>query len=168
MARGLTPNGPKTGFSLFHNAPFDTPYPRRERKEPSCRKGAPTGGVLKCNKEKNHPNPPKVENVILKKLLNAMSVIATILLLILDPKRISFGHISQRKTSIKKFCRLSCVLFFTPFLCVPFIVRMFPGNILFSVVLTRRELRNSFNLLLVALAFFDSVYMIAAIFESFR
>ncbi len=41
-----------------------------------------------------------------KKILNAMSVITTILLLILDPKRTSFGHISE-KTSIKKFCRRS-------------------------------------------------------------
>ena len=43
-----------------------------------------------------------------------------------------------------------------------------PGNIVFSVILTRRDLRNSFNLLLVALAFFDSCYIVGAILESIR
>ena len=43
-----------------------------------------------------------------------------------------------------------------------------PGNIVFSVILTRRDLRNSFNLLLVALAFFDSCYIVGAILESTR
>lgn len=42
------------------------------------------------------------------------------------------------------------------------------GNMVFSFILTRRELRNSFNLLLVALAFFDSCYIVGAILESLR
>ena len=36
------------------------------------------------------------------------------------------------------------------------------------MVLTRKDLRNSFNLLLVALAFFDSCYIVGAILESMR
>ena len=44
----------------------------------------------------------------------------------------------------------------------------FLGNLIFSFVLTRKEMRNSFNLLLVALAFFDSCYLIGAQLESIR
>lgn len=42
------------------------------------------------------------------------------------------------------------------------------GNVVFSVILTRRELRNAFNLLLVCLAFFDTCYVVGAILESIR
>ena len=45
---------------------------------------------------------------------------------------------------------------------------LFSGNLVFSFVLTRKEMRNSFNLLLVALAFFDSCYLIGAQLESIR
>ena len=44
----------------------------------------------------------------------------------------------------------------------------FSGNLVFSFVLTRKELRNSFNLLLVALAFFDCCYLIGAQLEVIR
>ncbi|TRY67647.1 hypothetical protein TCAL_15804, partial [Tigriopus californicus] len=49
----------------------------------------------------------------------------------------------------------------TSFSCIP-------GNIVFSLLLTRKDLRNSFNLLLVALAFFDSCYIIGAVLETLR
>ncbi|TRY64295.1 hypothetical protein TCAL_10256 [Tigriopus californicus] len=42
------------------------------------------------------------------------------------------------------------------------------GNILSCFVLTRKEMRNSFNLLLVTLATFDTCYLIGAILESLR
>ena len=42
------------------------------------------------------------------------------------------------------------------------------GNILASVILTRREMRNAFNLLLVSMACFDSTYLFGSILESFR
>ena len=42
------------------------------------------------------------------------------------------------------------------------------GNILASVILTRKEMRNAFNLLLVSMACFDSTYLFGSILESFR
>ncbi len=42
------------------------------------------------------------------------------------------------------------------------------GNILASVILTRKEMRNAFNLLLVTMACFDSTYLFGSILESFR
>ena len=41
-------------------------------------------------------------------------------------------------------------------------------NTIFSFILSRKELRNSFNILLIILATFDSVYLFGAILESFR
>ena len=42
------------------------------------------------------------------------------------------------------------------------------GNVISCVILTRREMRNAFNLLLVTLATFDSCYLFGAILESVR
>ena len=42
------------------------------------------------------------------------------------------------------------------------------GNIIASLIITRKEMRNSFNLLLVSLACFDSTYLFGSILESFR
>ena len=42
------------------------------------------------------------------------------------------------------------------------------GNALASVILTRKEMRNAFNLLLVTMACFDSTYLFGSILESFR
>lgn len=42
------------------------------------------------------------------------------------------------------------------------------GNILASIIISRKEMRNSFNLLLVSLACFDSTYLFGSILESFR
>lgn len=42
------------------------------------------------------------------------------------------------------------------------------GNTIASVIIARKEMRNSFNLLLVSLACFDSTYLFGAILESFR
>lgn len=42
------------------------------------------------------------------------------------------------------------------------------GNILACVIITRKEMRNSFNLLLVSLACFDSTYLIGSILDSLR
>ncbi len=42
------------------------------------------------------------------------------------------------------------------------------GNSLASVIISRREMRNSFNLLLVSLAAFDSFYLVGSFIESFR
>jgi hypothetical protein len=43
------------------------------------------------------------------------------------------------------------------------------SNLTFSLILlSKSKLRNSFNLLLVALAAFDSTYLVGAILESFR
>ncbi len=42
------------------------------------------------------------------------------------------------------------------------------GNIIASVIVSRKEMRNSFNLLLVSLAVFDSTYLFGSILESFR
>lgn len=42
------------------------------------------------------------------------------------------------------------------------------GNIVASLIITRKEMRNSFNLLLVSLACFDSTYLFGSILESFR
>ena len=42
------------------------------------------------------------------------------------------------------------------------------GNSLASVILTRKEMRNAFNLLLVSMACFDSTYLFGSILESFR
>ena len=42
------------------------------------------------------------------------------------------------------------------------------GNILASVIVCRKEMRNSFNLLLVSLAVFDSTYLFGSILESCR
>lgn len=42
------------------------------------------------------------------------------------------------------------------------------GNIVAGFILSRREMRNSFNLLLVTLACFDSTYLFGSILESFR
>ena len=42
------------------------------------------------------------------------------------------------------------------------------SNTVFSLLLCRRELCNSFNLLLVCLAVFDTVYLGMAVLESFR
>eukprot|EP00093_Oithona_nana_P006238 06238.XXX_21480_19025_1 [CDS] Oithona nana genome sequencing. len=44
----------------------------------------------------------------------------------------------------------------------------FVGNLVFIFILTRKELRNSFNLLLVALAMFDLCFLIGAQLESIR
>ena len=35
------------------------------------------------------------------------------------------------------------------------------GNFLASLILARKEMRNSFNMLLVALAFFDTTYLVS-------
>ena len=42
------------------------------------------------------------------------------------------------------------------------------GNILASVIITRKDMRNSFNLLLVSLACFDSTYLVGSILDSIR
>lgn len=42
------------------------------------------------------------------------------------------------------------------------------GNIVASLIISRREMRNSFNLMLVSLACFDSTYLFGSILESFR
>lgn len=42
------------------------------------------------------------------------------------------------------------------------------GNTIASVIISRKEMRNSFNLLLVSLACFDSTYLFGSILESFR
>lgn len=42
------------------------------------------------------------------------------------------------------------------------------GNLLSCFILTRRAMRNAFNLLLVTLATYDIVYLVGAILESFR
>ena len=42
------------------------------------------------------------------------------------------------------------------------------GNVLAGYILSRKEMRNSFNLLLVTLACFDSTYLFGSILESFR
>ncbi len=42
------------------------------------------------------------------------------------------------------------------------------GNAVASVILTRKEMRNAFNLLLVTMACFDSTYLFGSILESFR
>lgn len=42
------------------------------------------------------------------------------------------------------------------------------GNAFSSIVLTRPELKNPFNLLLVGLAFFDSCYLMGSILETIR
>lgn len=43
-----------------------------------------------------------------------------------------------------------------------------PGNLMFCFILTRKELINGFNLLLVGLAAFDSCYIFGAVMESLR
>ena len=45
---------------------------------------------------------------------------------------------------------------------------LYTGNLIFIFILTRKELRNSFNLLLVALALFDLCFLIGAQLESIR
>ena len=42
------------------------------------------------------------------------------------------------------------------------------GNIVASIILSRKEMRNAFNLLLVTMACFDSTYLFGSILESFR
>ena len=42
------------------------------------------------------------------------------------------------------------------------------GNLFSSIVLARQELRNSFNLLLIALAFFDTCYITGSLLETLR
>ena len=42
------------------------------------------------------------------------------------------------------------------------------GNIIACLIITRKDMRNSFNLLLVSLACFDSTYLIGSILESVR
>ena len=42
------------------------------------------------------------------------------------------------------------------------------GNTVASVIISRKEMRNSFNLLLVSLACFDSTYLVGSILESVR
>ena len=42
------------------------------------------------------------------------------------------------------------------------------GNIMASIIVTRKDMRNSFNLLLVSLACFDSTYLVGSILESVR
>ncbi len=42
------------------------------------------------------------------------------------------------------------------------------GNAVASVIISRREMRNSFNLLLVSLACFDSTYLVGSVLESIR
>ena len=41
-------------------------------------------------------------------------------------------------------------------------------NLISSLILASKEMRNAFNLLLIALAFFDSCYLFGSILESFR
>ena len=40
------------------------------------------------------------------------------------------------------------------------------GNIIASIIVTRKDMRNSFNLLLVSLACFDSTYLVGSILDS--
>ena len=42
------------------------------------------------------------------------------------------------------------------------------GNILAGIIITRKDMRNSFNLLLVSLACFDSTYLLGSILDSIR
>ena len=42
------------------------------------------------------------------------------------------------------------------------------GNTIASVIISRKEMRNAFNLLLVSLACFDSTYLFGSILESIR
>ena len=42
------------------------------------------------------------------------------------------------------------------------------GNIMATVVLIRKKMRNSFNLLLVAMSAFDTLFLLGMILESFR
>jgi len=42
------------------------------------------------------------------------------------------------------------------------------GNAVASVIVSRREMRNSFNLLLVSMAVFDSTYLAGSVLESVR
>ena len=42
------------------------------------------------------------------------------------------------------------------------------GNTIASVIISRKEMRNSFNLLLVSLACFDSTFLFGSILESIR
>ena len=42
------------------------------------------------------------------------------------------------------------------------------GNSVASIILSRKEMRNAFNLLLVTMACFDSTYLFGSILESFR
>ena len=42
------------------------------------------------------------------------------------------------------------------------------GNTVASLILSTKEMRNSFNLMLIALAVFDSGYLFGSILESFR
>ena len=42
------------------------------------------------------------------------------------------------------------------------------GNSIASVIISRKEMRNAFNLLLVSLACFDSTYLFGSILESIR
>ena len=42
------------------------------------------------------------------------------------------------------------------------------GNFVASVILSRKEMRNAFNLLLLIMACFDSTYLFGSILESFR
>ena len=42
------------------------------------------------------------------------------------------------------------------------------GNAVATVVLTRKRMRNPFNLLLVAMAGFDTIFLFGMILESFR
>ena len=42
------------------------------------------------------------------------------------------------------------------------------GNTIASVIITRKEMRNSFNLLLVSLACYDSLYLVSYLLECIR
>ena len=42
------------------------------------------------------------------------------------------------------------------------------GNSISAIILSRKRMRNCFNILLIALAVYDNIYLIGAILESFR
>ena len=61
-------------------------------------------------------------------------------------------------------CNSATFLFLQTTLAVLGIV----GNSIASVIISRKEMRNAFNLLLVSLACFDSTYLFGSILESIR
>ncbi len=52
-------------------------------------------------------------------------------------------------------------------LCVVCVAGLF-GNTISSVILSAKSMRNSFNLLLIALAIYDNIYLVGAILEAIR